>query len=60
MKKSCSSLSLVIFLYKDYVRGRFIGKLCKGEFTGPKDYGQGSCHGERKSGGGVGKKGHMC
>jgi hypothetical protein len=33
----------------DYIKGRFVGKLLLGEFTGPKDWrGQGSHHGGRK------------
>jgi len=30
----------------EYIKGRFIGELCLGEFTDPKDRGQGSRHGE--------------
>ena len=29
----------------EYIKGRLIGKLLLGEFTGPKDQGQGSHHG---------------
>ena len=31
----------------DYIKGRFIGKLLLGEFTGPKDRSKGSRHGGR-------------
>ena len=34
----------------EYIKGRFIGKLLSGEFTGPKDWGQRSHHWDRRRG----------
>lgn len=34
----------------EYIKGRFIGKLLLGKFTGPKDWIQGSHHGEKRWG----------
>jgi hypothetical protein len=40
----------------DDIKCRFIGKLLSGEFSGPKDWGQGSHHGEREGVGGGGRE----